>query len=846
MQNLYVDLAVPISVNKLFTYLVPPELHQAVKKGVRVIAPFGNRTVIGVVVNITTHTITQKLKTIHDVMDSTPILSEELLALIHWISEYYLAPQGEVVKTALVPGLTHFGKRKVKALINKVEMMSSQLPASRRQVAIFQEVAKRSTVSVGQLQKIFGKKNIYSSLQELERRQIVCIEEEFPRQKLKPKLEKVIVVTDELKVGWKEWIIANKTNKKTAQQVKMLEYLIEMENGVVAINSILKQASLSLSTIRSLEKKKVVSIAEREIIRTTDIEFDSSGIENPNIILNAHQQKALDVLCQKVDEGIFHPFLLYGITGSGKTQVYIETIRYVLEKGKTAIVLVPEISLTPQIVSRFKLHFGDKVAVLHSRMSSGERYDAWRLLRNGTYSIAIGPRSAIFAPLSNLGLIVVDEENESSYKQLDQIPHYHARDTAIVRAKLNNAVVILGSATPSLESYFNANAGKYTLLELPERVDAASLPSVELVDMKAERKKQFLLAQKERNELGKSEKKEFGTISDPLKVKIQDRLNKREGIILLQNRRGFSPFIECPDCSYVEMCRNCHISLTYHLTKKHLRCHYCGFVKLPPMFCPTCGSVEVRYQGFGTQRVEEEVKKLFPQASLMRMDLDTTTRKGSHGRILKKFAFGEVDILLGTQMVAKGLDFSRVTLVGVISADTQMLLPDFRSAERTFQLLTQVAGRAGRSTLSGEVIIQTFQPDHYALKHVVTHDFKSFYEEELRYRQELSYPPFSRIALVEFRGEHEDSVTQHAETFAKELQKQVNHLIILGPAPAALAKLRRKYRWHFILKSLKQQDPAGTHLHTALQQAVLSYRQLAKTKRKNVQVIIDVDPIGMM
>jgi primosomal protein N' (replication factor Y) len=488
-------------------------------------------------------------------------------------------------------------------------------------------------------------------------------------------------------------------------------------------------------------------------------------------------------------------------------------------------------------------------------MSIGERYDAWRRTKEGAYSIVIGPRSAVFAPLKNLGLLIVDEEHEPSYKQFDQTPRYHARDVAIMRGAQNKAVVVLGSATPSLESYTNALSGKHDLLELPERVDNAQLPAVMIVDMTAERRRKLDAFREERlaefkadREKARREKRkfDFGSISDLLKEHIADRLGRKEGIILLQNRRGFSPFVECPDCGHVEMCDNCNITLTFHQTHNHLRCHYCGLVRPAPDTCPKCQSADISYRGVGTQRVEEELAGMFPDAVTLRMDMDTTSERGAHDRILRTFSEGEADILLGTQMVAKGLDFSRVTLVGVISADTQMLLPDFRSSERTFQLLTQVAGRAGRSALTGEVIIQTYQPRHETLVHVLGHDYASFYRQELASREELSYPPFSRIALIEFKGASEGEVIQHAEAFAKLLRERRQGLDVLGPAAAAISRLKGSYRWHVVVKGIRRVDPSGRRLHRLLKESVAAFLRTSLGRNGSVKMILDVDPQGMM
>ena len=515
------------------------------------------------------------------------------------------------------------------------------------------------------------------------------------------------------------------------------------------------------------------------------------------------------------------------------------------------------ISLTPQTVRRFHFHFGESVAVFHSRMTPGERFDAWRLAAEGRCSLVIGPRSAIFAPLKNLGIIVVDEEHEATYKQFDNAPLYHARDVALMRGRDARAVVVLGSATPSFESYANALAGKYTLLQLPYRIDDAKLPHIEIVNMGKERQAKFAAFNQEKKR-GFTDKQGMPTsvsrvyhtswFSDLLRVKIADRLKRGEGIILLQNRRGFAPFIECLECGKVEMCDQCNISLTFHAVKNHLRCHYCGAVKPVTKRCANteCGSAELERRGVGTQRVEEELSELFPEARVARMDLDTTAGRGSHDTILKKFGSGEVDILLGTQMVAKGLDFARVTLVGVIDADTQMLLPDFRSAERTFQLLSQVSGRAGRSAAAGEVVLQTFQPLHPALKHVLKHDFKGFYDDEIGNRTELKYPPHGRLALVEFSSPNESESFAAARAFRELLipfEKQVN---ILGPAPASISKIRNRFRHHIIIKSSRASDPSGSRLHNALRAAVDGFESVKTPGRANLRVHIDVDPVGMM
>jgi primosomal protein N' (replication factor Y) len=636
--------------------------------------------------------------------------------------------------------------------------------------------------------------------------------------------------------------------KRAAKQADVVRALSEAGQGDIPATKFVRDRRLSPSALATLVRAGVVSAGRREVFRDGAAADGEHHEEAREIALNAHQSEALAAILAPVESRTFGAFLLWGITGSGKTQVYIEAIARALELGRTALVLVPEISLTPQTVGRFRTHFGARVVMFHSRMSRGERYDAWRLARDGRCSIVIGPRSAVFAPLPDLGLIVVDEEHEPSYKQYDQSPRYNARDAAVVRARQSNAAVVLGSATPSVESFANALAGKYRLLELPERADGANLPAVTIVDMAQERKKKFEAFRAARKIEFKTDpllahiplrKFEHGALSDLLRERIADRLAKKEGVIVLQNRRGFSAYLECNDCGAAEMCERCQISLTYHRPQKHLRCHYCGFVKVPPLFCAHCGGGDMRYYGLGTQKVEEELVAAFPEAAVERMDLDTTARRGAHADILNRFAAGGIDILLGTQMIAKGLDIPRVTLVGVISADTQLLLPDFRSAERTFQLLTQVAGRSGRRRIPGEVIVQTMQPGHPTMVDVAKHDYRGFFEDELRYRKELGYPPFTRITLLEFSGEDEGEVRASAEAAAAALKKSRAPGGVMGPAPAAIARIRDRFRWHVVLKVPREADPSGSVISRHI-------AAVPAAGRGGVRMTIDTDPQSLM
>ncbi|MFC1631534.1 primosomal protein N' [Candidatus Omnitrophota bacterium] len=550
---------------------------------------------------------------------------------------------------------------------------------------------------------------------------------------------------------------------------------------------------------------------------TSEILAESKKKEK--ILLTAQQRQVLKSVTDSIDKDKPQTFLLHGITASGKTEIYLQAIAHVLAKGKSSIVLVPEISLTPQTMERFQSRFGARVALLHSRLRSRERTLQWQLIKNGQAQIVIGPRSAVFAPVKDLGLIVVDEEHETTYKQQDASPRYHAREVARLRAKLSGAGVILGSATPSLESFYNAEQKKIKLLSLPERVTKQDLPAVDIVDMRQE------IAMR---------RKRINIFSRSLELNIRRILNKNEQAILFLNRRGFSTYISCPKCGFVARCKRCNVSLTYHYASKKLVCHYCNYNLEPPQLCPQCNSNYLRYFGLGTEKVESELHRLFPEARIARMDTDVTKKPDAHTKILSSFKKGETDILIGTQMIAKGLDFPRVSLVGVISADTALNLPDFRSGERTFNLLTQVAGRAGRGESEGRVIIQTYVPENYAIDSSISHDYRQFYKREIKSRKELNLPPFTHLINLTLRSRNQRKVQEAALELSQQLikKKKNKQISVLGPAPAAISKIRGNYRWHVLLKG-KQLPP----LVKLLKKAVKDFKRY-----KGLILTVDVDP----
>ena len=840
----YADIALPVSVSKIFTYLVPSELDASACVGVRAIVPFGRTLSTGLIVGLPDSTTITSLKPLRDIIDPEPVVTDPLLQLCRWISDYYMAPLGEVLRTAVPHG---FSSSSVRVVHLAHPIPAGSIDALRRQApqraAILSLLAAREQMRSTDLQRATGIRSINSHLNSLVREGFITTEEVLPRAAGRPAIIEFVNLAATDPAALVQEI--ERTPVRFTQSRRLLDGLRKLRaagTAEIAAPDFLRQVAGSARTLRKLAAAGIIALTRREVRSRQDPGTDNTSL---SLTLNSDQRASLSAVVSAIDSGGHSTMLLHGVTGSGKTQVYIEAIRHCLERGKSAIVLVPEIGLTPQIVRRFRSHFGDIVAVVHSRMSPRERLAVWRRSLAGECRIVIGPRSAVFVPVPGPGLIVVDEEHDASYKQFDANPRYHARDVAIVRGSLEHATVLLGSATPSVESFFNAGQGKYRLLSMPFRIDRVPMPDTRIVDMNAERKQEYASVRASLPQERRGELKRFSQspISSVLKEKIADRLSRGEGIIVLQNRRGFAPFVECSDCGYVESCENCSVTMTYHLAKRHLRCHYCGSVRAPHSTCPQCGSSSLMLHGIGTQRVEEKLGALFPAARILRMDLDTTTRKGSHDRILSAFGSGKADILLGTQMVAKGLDFPRVTLVGVISADTQLLLPDFRASERTFQLLTQVAGRAGRSTLRGEVIIQTQQPEHSVFRHVVGNDYGEFYNEEVASREEPGYPPFVRLALVEFRGKNDDKVKAEAERFLEALRPSSEGLLILGPSPAVISRVRNEYRWHVLIKSPRKDDASSNRLRQALRHVL---ERANGRSPSDVRTIVDIDPVGML
>ena len=794
-----------------FTYIVPNKFRDELCLGHRVLVPLGNRKMTGFIVDFIDQPEIEDLREIEDILDPYPLLTPELLKLTRWVAEYYMAHWGEVIRAALPPGI----HRRARVIVQSIE---KSVPAneslSELENTILSVIRKKGKISQQSLERQLDIKRIRFPLMKLEKRGLIRMEHVLEEARVHAQSE----IWISLRKGIDPEDIRNQT-KRAPRQAEVLK-ILKKYGGEVRRGDL----DVDFSILRILQTKGWIEMWEEEVFRDT---YQGLKVETPKPLnLMEEQRKALSQIEKELKKNTFHTFLLHGVTSSGKTQVYIEAIRRVLSEGKTALVLIPEISLTPQAIQRYRGNFGNEVAVLHSRMSPGERYDSWRKIREGKFRIALGPRSAVFAPLDNLRLIVVDEEHDTSYKQIDPSPRYHARDVAVVRAKMNDCTIILGSATPSLESYSNSIEGKYSICKLSQRIDGIPLPRVTLVNHNEVRKGQ--------------ENRVFSPI---LREKMKDRLEKGEQIILLQNRRGYATFLRCKACGTIEGCPHCDITLTYHQKGHLLRCHYCGFQKPASDVCPSCNGATLHYRGVGTQRVEEEVSRLFPQARLFRMDQDTTRRKGAHHRIVIGFEKGKRDVLLGTQMVAKGHDFPGVSLVGIISADTGLHFPDFRSGEKTFQLLTQAAGRAGRRNLRGEVIIQTLSPNNPVLQFAAEQDYSKFYRREIEQRRELAYPPWGRIVLIRFKGGNEKRTARAAQVFAEQVVPD-DSFELLGPASAPISKAKKMYRYQIIFRANKNQDPAGKNLRKTVRRVLSVFHE--KTRFHDIRVGVDVDPVDML
>src|SRR5690625_4685568 len=792
-----VDVA-STEINETFDYRIPEKFRDIVEPGMRVIVPFGPRKITGFVIELTSKSLFPSLRDIIDVLDMTPVLTKELLQLGRTLAEETVSLYITTFQ-AMLPQVLKATYKK-----NIVRKTNEPLPPFLENL-----FKKNRTVS---FDEVLADASSYKMLKEHIKRGNIAIQYVVKRRETK-KYETIFTPATTSKLR----TFLQTLSVRATKQRQIVQFFLDHPHSIER-KDLYDTLRITRNHLNPLLKKGIITERQKEVYRNP---YEGTYTKTEPLRLMDEQANALEKINRAIDQDKHRTYLLHGVTGSGKTEVYLQAIERVLKKGREAIVLVPEISLTPQMVRRFKGRFGKQVAVLHSALSAGEKYDEWRKVQRKEVSVVVGARSAIFAPFENVGIIIIDEEHETTYKQ-SETPRYHAKDVAIKRGKYNNCPVVLGSATPTLESYARARKNVYTLLTLTERTNKQQMPAIDVIDM--------------RKELHDGNRTMF---SRALMHAMKDRLDKNEQIVLLLNRRGYSTFALCRDCGHVEQCPHCDISLTYHKNERKLKCHYCTHETEIPTVCPACNSTSIRFFGTGTERVEESLTQLIPEARIIRMDVDTTRRKGAHEKLLQKFQRKEADILLGTQMIAKGLDFKHVSLVGVLAADSMLHLPDFRSSERTFQLLTQVSGRAGRHELPGEVIIQTYTPDHYSIQYASKYNFEQFFAHEMNIRHRFLYPPYVYLLLLTVS--HENEMKAHAATVkvARKLQQMItkeSHL--LGPAPSPIARVKNRYRFQIMVKYRHERD-LHRHVRNILD-------ALDKERKDDVQITVDFNPYQFM
>jgi len=808
----FCDVALPVPLDTAFTYAIADGMQPVI--GGRVLVPYRQQRLSGIVVNLHDHKPKVQTKKLIEVLDPEPVLDPSLMRLGKWIADYYLAPLGEVLRTMLPLGAEF--KRMISYRIAEAGHlalheagMSGSSSRSRKtpddQLAEFRVLDYLSERDEVKEESLRAATRVSKSVLTGMVRKKWILREDHSSARDAARVVKVAV-------------LRGAEGKLNANQRTLIDTLAAA-GGKVPVDT-LHALEVPRTTLGTLVKRGIVLMVEEpagftmSALKARPSPFDFQ--------FNRAQQEALQRIQESVNARKFSGMLLHGVTGSGKTAVYLAGMRSVLDAGRSAILLVPEIGLTPAVAADLRQIFGDRVAILHSALSDQERAEQWHRIKRGDARMVVGTRSAVFAPVSDLALVIVDEEQDSSYKQ-EETPRYHARDVAVMRAKMANVVVVLGSATPSLESYFNAKKNKYRLLELPDRVEQRPLPEVEIIDMR-----------QEFQETGQEQ-----VISRRLAQEIRERLDRKEQVMVLLNRRGYSPLVLCRTCGKVLECKNCAIALTHHKRSHRMECHYCGYVAAIPKACVHCDSEYVYFLGTGSEKLEELLHGMFPQARIGRLDRDTVRGREDFERALNALNEGELDLLVGTQMIAKGHDIHGVTLVGVVGADAALGFPDFRAAERTFQLLTQVAGRAGRGQTPGKVILQTYFQEHYAVHYAATHDFSGFYDKELRFRSWMHYPPYSALANVLVRSDKLDEALEWSGVLGKWFEKTRHEgTRVLGPAAAPIVRLKRDYRYHFVLKSSSREKL------NALLRSMLAYASQQKIPR--TQVIVDVDAVWLM
>ena len=770
------------NTDKPYTYLVKKEMEEDIREGMRVIVPFGlgNRMIKGIVIKIESNNEDlTRLKYIEEILDANPIISKEMIELSFWMRNHYLSSHMDALRVVMPPG--NFKSLNTYISISDKYKINKNCNLTPLETDIMCLLEKKERVSYEEMKSKINNGRLLKTIRQLEEKGIIETTLEVGT-KINKKYEKYVHLNNS--ENGIEQLLSDIDNRGIKQK-EVLKYLYGVKE--ISMKELLKATDTSSGVVKALEKKGKLTIVEKEVLRDP---LPAHILKYEKHELNTEQRYCLDTILKDIKNRNHNKFLFFFFTGSGKTEIYLQLIEKYLENGKGVIVLVPEISLTPQTVERFVGRFGENVAVLHSKLSYGERFDEWRRIKEGKVQIVVGARSAIFAPFKKLGLVVIDEEHETSYKS-SMNPKYDTIEVAEKRCEIDGAILVMGTATPSIETYHRAINGEIGLITLGERVNKKSLPKMNIIDM--------------REELDRGNNSIF---SNELFNAIEENLKNKKQTILFLNRRGYSTFVSCRKCGYVVKCKNCDVTMTYHFPEKRLKCHYCGLSIKPPTICPDCKSKYIKYFGVGTQKIEEEVKRYFPKAKVARADLDTTSKKNSHLKIFNSMKNGEIDILIGTQMITKGLDFPLVTLVGIIAADTSLNLPDFRSSERTYQLLTQVAGRAGRGDFDGKVIVQTYNPNHFSINLAKDYDYVEFYNREIKLRREFGYPPFKDIITILTYGIEEKKVELYSKEIYTSISKELrtinkSELIydIFGPNPAPLERLNNNFRWQIIIKS---------------------------------------------
>jgi primosomal protein N' (replication factor Y) len=820
--TLFADLILPVPIPSLFTYRVPREMSGLIKVGARVIVQFGQKRVITAVV-ARLHSnppVKYQAKYILELLDEQPIVTARQLDLFNWVAEYYLCNIGEVLNVALPAGLKITSQSRIQ--LNPEFQYDDLL--TEQEILVVEEIKKHQTLSYEEVERLLQKSNITSIIKSLVGKRAVILYEEV-KERYKPKVARKIRLTSAYLTNDSLGKLATSLDKTPKQQEILLKYLSfipvynnpDLNQKGLDKSIFTQDDGISDASLNTLIKKGIFEQFEIFISRFDDIPVGNMGTIT---LTDSQTQASREIHDHFQDKEVV---LLHGITGSGKTEVYIELIKQVLESGSQVLFLLPEIALTTQIVVRLRKVFGDVMGIYHSKFSDNERVEVWKGILDGKFQFVVGVRSAIFLPFDNLGLIIVDEEHETSYKQHDPAPRYNARDVAVIMSYMHRGKTLLGSATPSLESYYHARSGRYGLVEMTQRFGNAALPTFELIDTKKEKKQ-------------KKMKNEFSSV---LIDHLQLNIKNKEQTILFQNRRGYSPYLQCEECNWISECANCDVSLTYHMKVSELRCHYCGHKEEVPRTCPNCGSPKVKTMGYGTEKIEDEINLMFPEARVQRMDLDTTRAKNAYQQIIQEFEDGGIDILVGTQMVSKGLDFDNVSMVGIFDADRIIHFPEFRATERAFQMLTQVSGRAGRrADKPGKVLIQTANPSQKLLERVITNDYHGMYESEIVEREKFNYPPFTRLIKVTVKHIDEAVSSRAAKILAEKLTANLGASRVLGPQPPLVERVRNQFLFDILIK-LEREKINFKAAKSFIQEKVID--TLTDKTLKSIQVVIDVD-----